>query len=81
MNKDEFTIVLRGINEKLTTIVEGHKLLNEKMDRMYEENKFEHQRYLILRKMSRITEITPNSTSPGEKEGPEGPAPPAFVNS
>ena len=43
MKKDEFTIVLEDINEKLATLVEGHKLLNEKMDRRDEENKAEHQ--------------------------------------
>jgi hypothetical protein len=43
VKKDEFTIVLEDINEKLATLVEGHKLLNEKMDRRDEENKAEHQ--------------------------------------
>jgi septal ring factor EnvC (AmiA/AmiB activator) len=43
VKKEEFTVVLEDINEKLGVLVEGHKLLNEKMDRRHDEYKAEFQ--------------------------------------
>ena len=43
MKKDEFTVVLEDINEKLGVLVEGHKLLNEKMDLRHDEYMAEFQ--------------------------------------
>jgi hypothetical protein len=43
MKGDEFKIILEDINEKFDTMIEGHKLLNEKLDRQIEENRTEHK--------------------------------------
>jgi hypothetical protein len=43
VKKDELTVGLGNINEKFETLLEGHKLLNEKLDRRDEENKADHQ--------------------------------------
>jgi hypothetical protein len=43
MKGDEFKIILEDINEKFDVIIEGHKLLNEKLDRQIGENRAEHK--------------------------------------
>ena len=43
MKGDEFKIILEDINEKFDVMIEGHKLLNEKLDRQIEENRAEHK--------------------------------------
>ncbi|MEI9477161.1 MAG: hypothetical protein WCO26_11360, partial [Deltaproteobacteria bacterium] len=43
VKKDELTVGLGNINKKFKTLLQGHKLLNEKIDRRNEENKAEHQ--------------------------------------
>ena len=54
MKGDEFKIILEDINEKFDVLIEGHKLLNEKLDRQIEENRAEHKELkdevLLLRK-------------------------------
>ena len=54
MKGNEFKIVLEDVNEKFDVIIEGHKLLNEKLDRQIEENRAEHKELkdeiLFLRK-------------------------------
>ncbi len=39
----KFTVVLEDINEKFATLLGGHKLLNDKLNRRYKGNKAEHQ--------------------------------------
>ncbi len=43
MKGDEFKIILEDVNEKFDVIIEGHKLLNEKLDRQIGENRAEHK--------------------------------------
>ena len=43
MKSDEFKIILEDINEKFDLVIEGHKLLHEKLDRQAKENKEEHK--------------------------------------
>jgi hypothetical protein len=43
MKGDEFKIILEDINEKFDVIIEGHKLLNEKLDRQIGENRAEYK--------------------------------------
>jgi hypothetical protein len=43
MKGDEFKIILEDTNEKFDVIIEGHKLLNEKLDRQIGENRAEHK--------------------------------------
>jgi hypothetical protein len=54
MKGDEFKIILEDINEKFDVMIEGHKLLNEKLDRQIEENRTEHKEikddFLFLKK-------------------------------
>jgi NifB/MoaA-like Fe-S oxidoreductase len=42
MKGDEFKIILEDIDEKFDLLIEGHKLLGEKLDRHIEENRKEH---------------------------------------
>ncbi len=44
MKDGEFKIILEDINEKFDILVEGHKLLNEKLDRHIEEDSVEFKR-------------------------------------
>ncbi len=41
MKSDEFKIILKDVNEKFDTLIEGQNLLNETLDRHMDENREE----------------------------------------
>ncbi len=43
MASDELKIVLEDVKEKFDTVIEGYNLLNEKIDRLAEQNEAEHR--------------------------------------
>jgi FtsZ-binding cell division protein ZapB len=47
MGSDELKIILEDVKEKVDTVIEGYTLLSEKIDRLADQNKVEHEQLQI----------------------------------